>query len=241
MPGARIVGRRERRGRNASWSRPVDAAGRDEVRAAVVEALLQQLAVLGPRRRLAHELLARRVVALQQHDLEVVPGGPVAVDADALEAGRAADRLGDGGEHGVGLAAAGPERTADRQDALEGIMRDRRRPSPAHRPRARGAESEREPDVPELREEAPVDVRAQVRDARRAARAGPRADLARGHQRVVVAPARDALVVVDEQLGDLVPGRAQRVAGVVAVERGERLQPRVAVLRQRRDRRQNAS
>ena len=43
---------------------------------------------------------------------------------------------------------------------------------------------------------------------------------------------RDPLVVVDEQLRDVVPGRAQRIGRVVAVERRERLQARVAVLRQ---------
>ena len=51
----------------------------------------------------------------------------------------------------------------------------------------------------------------------------------------------DPLVVVDEQLGDVVPGGAQRVAGVVAVEVGERGEPGVAVLRQARGPCENAS
>ena len=72
----------------------------------------------------------------------------------------------------------------------------------------------------------------EVLDAGRAAGAGARADLARRHQRVMVAPARGALVVVEQQLGDVVPGGPQRVAGVVAVERRQRRQPLVAFVRQ---------
>ena len=59
-----------------------------------------------------------------------------------------------------------------------------------------------------------------------------RADLPRGHQHVVMAPERDALVVVDEPLGDAVQPRARRVAVVVAVEVRERVEPRLRVLRQ---------
>ena len=90
VPVAGVVGGRERGREERLVVEAVDAPGGDEVGAAVVEPLLEQLAVLGPGRRLAEQLLARRVVALEQHDLEVVPRGPVAVDADALEAGRAA-------------------------------------------------------------------------------------------------------------------------------------------------------
>ncbi len=49
----------------------------------------------------------------------------------------------------------------------------------------------------------------------------PAADLARGHQRVMVAPQGDLLVVVDQQLGDLVEQRADRVVEVVEVEVGQ--------------------
>src|SRR5690349_5465834 len=49
-------------------------------------------------------------------------------------------------------------------------------------------------DGPQLREEALLERGLEVLDAVRAARPGPRADLARGHQHVVVAPAGERLV-----------------------------------------------
>jgi hypothetical protein len=122
VPGAGVVGRRERGGGERREARPVHGARRDEVRAVVAEALLHELAVLRPARGLADQLARDRLVALEQHHLEVVPGGTVAVDEDALEARGAAHGLGHGGEDGVGIAAAGAQRASDGQDALEGIM-----------------------------------------------------------------------------------------------------------------------
>ena len=121
---------------------------------------------------------------------------------------------------------------------VPGAARGARLPVARARRRRAGAAAalERDPHVPEVGEEAPVDGRAQVGHAGRAAGPGPRADLARRHQRVVVAPAPDPLVVVHQQLRDLVPGGPQRV-GVVAVELGERRHARVAIVRQLRARR----
>src|SRR5688500_7864443 len=107
----------------------------------------------------------------------------------------------------------------------------RQQPPKARLARARGrrmCRSQRGSHRPQVGIEALVLRAAQVLDAARAARAGPAADLARGHQRVVVAPQRDLLVVVDQQLGDLVQQRAPRVVEVVAIELGERLEPLVA-------------
>ena len=63
----------------------------------------------------------------------------------------------------------------------------------------------------------------------RASRRFPAAsDLARGHQRMVEAPAPDRLVVVHQQLGDRVQDGPVGVLLMGAVELGERLDPRIA-------------
>ena len=139
VPRAGILRGGEARRPERVVARPVHAAGRHEVGAAVVEALQQHLVVLRPRRRRAHQRVPRDVVPFQQHDLEVVPRGPVQVDADALEARRAADRLGDRGEDRLGIAATRAERATDREDALERVVGHGRGHQPVHRPAARSA------------------------------------------------------------------------------------------------------
>ena len=151
---------------------------------------------------------------------------PVRRARDPGGAGRDAARLGRArGRRPAPAALDARERPRTARGARLPVARARRRRAGA------AAALERDPHVPEVGEEAPVDGRAQVGHAGRAAGPGPRADLARRHQGVVVAPARDPLVVVHQQLGDLVPGGPQRV-GVVAVELGERRHARVAILRQ---------
>ena len=98
-----------------------------------------------------------------------------------------------------------------------------------------GNRSEREPDVPEVREEAPVERGVQVLDPGRAAGAGrvpiSRAAISAWWWRQRATPRRGRAAARPRRAAG-----AQRVAGVVAVEVGERLEPRLALLGQPRRR-----
>src|ERR1022692_4846692 len=91
------------------------------------------------------------------------------------------------------------------------------------------AGSQAVPDLPELGEESPRDGALEIRDAATTgARSGT--DLARRHERMMKAPARDRLVVVEEQFAHAVENRAIR-GRVVAVQRRQRLDATLAQLR----------
>ena len=77
--------------------------------------------------------------------------------------------------------------------------------------------SEARADLPQVGEGRPEERRAQVLDPARAARAALRADRPLDHLHVPVAPLLDALVEVDQALGD------QRGIGVAVVDRDEDL------------------
>ena len=225
MPRARVVDDRDvgRVGPQAVTA-PVVLAGGHEVGAVAEEARGDQHVPVRPPRGLAHQQLLRLLVAEHDDDLEVVPGRAVEVDDDRAVAERAGDRGGHGGQHGRERVAGAHGRGDVEQTAQ--AVEGRGVAEPGESSLTQGVSVsralERDPDLPQLLIEAPVDRRAQVLDAARAARAGAAADLARRHQRVVEAPALDRLVVVDEQLADLVARGAQRVVLVVAVEVGER-------------------
>ena len=78
---------------------PVVLAGGHEVGAVAEEARGEQRVPVGPARGLAHQQLARLLVAEHDDDLEVVPGRAVEVDDDRAIAERAGDGGGHRGEH----------------------------------------------------------------------------------------------------------------------------------------------
>ena len=168
---------------------------------------------------LTQQHLAGLVGAEDEDDLEVVPGAPAQVDHDRAvpSAPRSRGRpFPARSEVGAG-ATRRARRPADREAGRSG-----RRSLSGYRQIQCG------PGRPTTPEEPPVDGAPQVVDAARAAGPRPGPDLARRHQRVVVAPAPDRLVVVDQQLGDLWSSGA-RGSPVVAVEAGERRVARAPV------------
>ena len=118
--GSRVVGHVARA---QSGVRPVDAALRDEVRAAALEALLERQRPHRPLVGLAQQRLAHRLAAVDGADDEVVPRRAVEVEGHALEAQRLGDRAGDLGQHGV-EAPVGAHETGDVEQSLHALQGD---------------------------------------------------------------------------------------------------------------------
>ena len=118
--GSRLVGHVARA---QPGVRPVDAALRDEVRPAALEAPLERQRPHRPLVGLPQQRLAHRLAAVDGADDEVVPRRPVEVEGHALEAERLGDRAGDLGQHGV-EAAVGAHETGDVEQALHALQGD---------------------------------------------------------------------------------------------------------------------
>ena len=90
--------------------RPVERAVRDQVRPAVLEAVVEQRRPGLPGQRVSQQLLTRLHASMDGGHLEVVPGRPVQVDHDRAVAERHADRACDRLQHaaGVGLVTDQP-------------------------------------------------------------------------------------------------------------------------------------
>src|SRR5205814_3024348 len=87
----------------------------DDLRAAAIEAVVQERRPLGPGVRGPEQRGADLVVAVHGGGDEVVPGGPVDVDDDAAVAERLADQASDAIEGGLELTrGADPARSGER-------------------------------------------------------------------------------------------------------------------------------
>ena len=84
---------------------PVEVAVLDQVRAAALEALVQQRGPVVRRRGLAEQRVARLVAALDDHGVEVVPRRAVQVDDRRAEAEAGRSGACDGAQHGLEVIA----------------------------------------------------------------------------------------------------------------------------------------
>src|SRR5581483_4517872 len=97
---------------------PVELAGGQHVGAATTEAVVEQSIPFLDALRLAEELAAGGVAAVDGRDREVVPGGPVEVDDDRLVAERLGDRARDRSQE-LEQVSAGPNPRGDLEEASQ--------------------------------------------------------------------------------------------------------------------------